>query len=39
MKSALANARLVIFRIAHGEAYFLTLENNLREHEAPHLKF
>jgi len=28
-----------MFRIAHGEAYFWTMENNMREQEAPHVKF
>jgi len=28
-----------MFRIAHGEAYFWTIENNMREQEAPRVKF
>jgi len=39
MKSAPKDARLAMFRIAHGEAYFWTMENNMREQEAPHVKF
>jgi pyridoxamine 5'-phosphate oxidase len=39
MKTAPDDARVAIFRIAHGEAYFWTMENNMREHEAPRLKF
>ena len=39
LKSAPKDARLAIFRIAHGEAYFWTMENNMREQEAPHVKF
>jgi uncharacterized pyridoxamine 5'-phosphate oxidase family protein len=39
MKSAPKGGLLAMFRIAHGEAYFWTMENNMREREAPHLKF
>jgi uncharacterized pyridoxamine 5'-phosphate oxidase family protein len=39
MKTAPDNARVAIFRIAHTEAYFWTMENNMREQEAPHLEF
>jgi pyridoxamine 5'-phosphate oxidase len=39
MKSAPKDARLAMFRIAHGEAYFWTMENNMREREAPRVKF
>ena len=39
MKSAPKDARLAMFRIAHGEAYFWTMENNMREQKAPRVKF
>ncbi len=39
MKTAPDDARVAIFRIAHGEAYFWTMENNMREYEAPRMKF
>jgi uncharacterized pyridoxamine 5'-phosphate oxidase family protein len=39
MKSAPKDARLAMFRIAHGEAYFWTMENNMREQETPRVKF
>ena len=39
MKSAPKDARLAMFRIAHGEAYFWTMENNMRERETPRVKF
>ena len=39
IKSAPKDARIAMFRIAHGEAYFWTMENNMREREAPRLKF
>ena len=39
LKSAPKDARLAMFRIAHGEAYFWTIENNMREQEAPRMKF
>ncbi|MDI6719634.1 MAG: pyridoxamine 5'-phosphate oxidase family protein [Methanomicrobiales archaeon] len=32
-------ARIAIFRVAHGEAYFWTMENNMRESEAPRVQF
>jgi uncharacterized pyridoxamine 5'-phosphate oxidase family protein len=31
--------RLVIFRIAHGEAYFWTMAENMHETEIPRVKF
>ena len=34
-----ADPLLVIFRIPHGEAYFWTMEYNLREAEAPRVSF
>ena len=39
LKSAPKDARLAMFRIAHGEAYFWTMENNMREQETPRVKF
>ena len=30
---------LAVFRVAHGEAYFWTLEQNMREAEAPRVRF
>jgi uncharacterized pyridoxamine 5'-phosphate oxidase family protein len=39
LKSAPKDARLAMFRIAHGEAHFWTMENNMREQEAPRVKF
>lgn len=39
MNSAPAGARLAIFRIAHGEAYFWTMADNMREGEVPRVKF
>ena len=34
-----ADPKLVVFRIAHGEAYFWTMEYNMREAEAPRVTF
>ena len=31
--------KLAVFRVAHGEAYFWTMENNMREAEAPRVRF
>lgn len=31
--------KLAVFRVAHGEAYFWTLEQNMREAEAPRVRF
>jgi len=31
--------RLAVFRVAHGEAYFWTMANNMREAEAPRVRF
>jgi uncharacterized pyridoxamine 5'-phosphate oxidase family protein len=39
MKAAPKDARLAMFRLAHGIAYFWTMENNMRENEAPLCKF
>ncbi len=33
------NPLLALFRVRHGEAYFWTMENNLKEREVPHLRF
>ena len=35
----LPESRLVIFRVPHGEAWFWTMEMNLREREAPRIRF
>ncbi|MDK2975339.1 MAG: hypothetical protein PWP08_1710 [Methanofollis sp.] len=35
----LSGNKLGMFRVAHGEAYFWTAESNLRENEAPRVKF
>jgi pyridoxamine 5'-phosphate oxidase len=39
LKNAPTGAQLAMFRVAHGEAYFWTMENNMREQEAPRIKF
>jgi len=43
LKETLAAApkggELAIFRVAHGEAYFWTMANNMREQDAPRVKF
>ncbi|WP_321505926.1 pyridoxamine 5'-phosphate oxidase family protein [uncultured Methanoregula sp.] len=39
LASAPAGAELAMFRIAHGEAYFWTMADNMREHDAPRVKF
>ncbi len=42
MKDLIKNApkgTLAMFRVAHGEVYFWTMENNMREQEAPRIKF
>jgi uncharacterized pyridoxamine 5'-phosphate oxidase family protein len=33
------DARVAMFRIAHGDAYFWTMENNMRERDAPGVNF
>jgi hypothetical protein len=38
-KSAPGNGLPAMFRAAHGDAYFRTMENNMREREAPRVKF
>lgn len=39
MKTAPENARLAMFRVAHGDAYFWTMADNMREGDVPHMKF
>ena len=39
MKSAPQGTRLAMFRVAHGEAWFWTVEANLREREVPRIRF
>jgi len=39
LKSAPEGAEVAIFRLAHGEAYFWTMADNMRESEAPRVKF
>ncbi len=39
MKTAPGNVKIAIFRVAHGEGYFWTMADNLREQQAPHIKF
>ena len=39
LKNAPAGTRLAILRVAHGEAWFWTMETNLREREAPRVRF
>ncbi|MCX6693160.1 MAG: pyridoxamine 5'-phosphate oxidase family protein [Methanomicrobiales archaeon] len=39
MKAAPENARLAMFRVVHGEAYFWTMADNMREGDAPRIKF
>ncbi len=39
MKAAPKDAKLAIFRVAHGEAYFWTMADNMREDQAPRAKF
>ena len=34
-----ADPKLAVFRVAHGEAYFWTMEYNMREAEAPRVRF
>jgi pyridoxamine 5'-phosphate oxidase len=39
LKTAPEDAKVAIFRVPHGEAYFWTMENNMREDLAPRVKF
>ena len=34
-----SDPKLAVFRVAHGEAYFWTMEQNMRESEAPRVRF
>jgi len=34
-----ADPKLAVFRVAHGEAYFWTMEHNMREADAPRVRF
>lgn len=34
-----SDPKLAVFRVAHGEAYFWTMEYNMREAEAPRVRF
>jgi len=34
-----ADPKLAVFRVAHGEAHFWTMEYNMREAEAPRVRF
>ena len=36
---AAPDVKVAMFRVAHGEAYFWTMADNMREHLAPHIKF
>ncbi len=39
LKTAPEGGSIAMFRIAHGEAYFWTMADNMREREAPRVKF
>ena len=39
LASAPEGARVAIFRVAHGQAWFWTMENNMREEQAPRVRF
>jgi pyridoxamine 5'-phosphate oxidase len=39
LKTAPKDAKVAIFRIAHGEAYFWTMADNMREDQSPRVKF
>ena len=39
MKAAPVDARIAMFRVAHGEAYFWTMADNMRERDALRIKF
>jgi uncharacterized pyridoxamine 5'-phosphate oxidase family protein len=39
VKNAPSGAKVAIFRVAHGEAYFWTMADNMREDAAPRAKF
>ena len=39
VKAGPKDAKVAIFRVAHGEAYFWTMEYNMRERDSPRVKF
>ncbi|HOB58700.1 MAG TPA: pyridoxamine 5'-phosphate oxidase family protein [Methanoregulaceae archaeon] len=39
VKAGPRDAKVAIFRVAHGEAYLWTMEYNMREREAPRVRF
>lgn len=39
VKAGPKDAKVAIFRVAHGEAYFWTMEYNMRERDAPRVRF
>jgi uncharacterized pyridoxamine 5'-phosphate oxidase family protein len=39
LKTAPKDSSVAMFRVAHGEAYFWTMADNMREREAPLVKF
>ena len=39
LKTAPKDGSVAMFRVAHGEAYFWTMADNMREREAPRVKF
>jgi pyridoxamine 5'-phosphate oxidase len=39
MKNAPTGTELAVFRVAHGEAWFWTMEANLHEREVPRIRF
>ena len=39
LKTAPEGGSVAMFRVAHGEAYFWTMADNMREREAPRVKF
>ncbi len=39
VKNAPKGGKLAMFRVAHGEAYFWTMEYNMREQDAPRIRF
>lgn len=39
VKAGPREVKVAIFRVAHGEAYFWTMEYNMREGEAPRVRF
>lgn len=39
VKGMSGEAKVAIFRVAHGEAYFWTMADNMKERSVPHIKF